>query len=109
LVSTQLPCKWHFIPPGAFHFGGLREAAIKSVKFQLKRVIGTQLLNYEEFQTLASRVERVLNSRPLTPASTDLNDLDALTPGHFLIVQPIISIPEIDITVIPVNRLARWQ
>ena len=28
--------EWKFIPP---HFGGLREAAVKSMKFHLKRVV----------------------------------------------------------------------
>lgn len=109
LISTRFPCKWHFNPPAAPHFGGLWEAAIKSVKFHLKRVIGTQLLTYEEFQTLTTRVEGVLNSRPLTPASTDPHDLEALTPGHFIIGKPILSIPEVDITATPINRLTRWQ
>jgi len=39
------------------------------------------------------RVEAVLNSRPLTPASTDPHDHDCLTPGHFLIGQPLLAVP----------------
>lgn len=109
VVSTRCPCNWHFNPPAAPHFGGLWEAAIKSVKFHLKRIIGTQLLTYEEFQTLTTRVEGVLNSRPLVPASLDPNDFEALTPGHFLIGQPILSIPEVNIVAIPMNHLSRWQ
>lgn len=81
----------------------------KSVKFHLKRVIGTQTLTYEEFRTLTTRIEGILNSRPLTPISTDPHDYKTLTPGHFLIGQPIQTIPEIDVTQTPLNRLTRWQ
>lgn len=108
-VSTHIPCNWHFNPPAAPHFGGLWEAAIKSFKFHLKRVIGIQVLTYEEFLTLAARIESILNSRPLTPLSSDPNDLNALTPGHFLIGQPLSTLPETNTIHVPMNRLTRWQ
>jgi len=66
-------------------------------------------LTYEEFQTVVTRVEGILNSRPLTPVSTDPHDFEALTPGHFLIGQPISTIPEKEVTSVPINRLKRWQ
>lgn len=108
-VSCHLPCNWHFNPPAAPHFGGLWEAAIKSVKFHLKRVIGSQILTFEEFLTLATRVEGILNTRPLTPSSSDPHDLTALTPGHFLIGHPLGVLPEIEISFVPMNRLTRWE
>lgn len=39
------------------------------------------------------RIEAVVNSRPLTPASTDPHDLECLTPGNFLIGQPLLAVP----------------
>ena len=39
--------EWKFNPPGAPHFGGKWEAAVKSVKFRLKRTIGDSLLTFE--------------------------------------------------------------
>lgn len=108
-LSAHLPCTWHFNPPAAPHFGGIWEAGIKSAKHHLKHVIGQQILTYEEFHTLITRIEGILNSRPITPTSSDPNDLSALTPGHFLIGQPIQAIPHPDTTDIKINRLNRWQ
>lgn len=86
--------RFHFNPPRAPHQGGLWERAIKSAKHHLTRVIGNQILTYEEFFTLTTRVEAMLNSRPITPLSSDPNDLAPLTPGHFLTGGPLISLIE---------------
>jgi len=75
----------------------------------MKRVIGLQKLTFEEMTTLVSRIEAILNSRPITPQSSDPNDLQPLTPGHFLIGHPLVAIPEPDLTSHPFNRLRRWQ
>lgn len=83
-----------FLPPASPHQGGLWEAAVKSAKYHLKRTIGDQLLTLEELTTLCTRVEAVLNSRPLTPLSSDPCDVAALTPGHFLIGRPLVSAPQ---------------
>ncbi|XP_039969977.1 uncharacterized protein LOC120781823 [Bactrocera tryoni] len=66
-----------FIPPRAPHFGGLWEAAVKSAKHHVVRVIGNALLTAEELSTLLTEVETILNSRPLTPLSQDPNDVEA--------------------------------
>ena len=108
-VSNRVPSNWHFNPPAAPHFGGLWEAAIKSTKTHLRRVIGIQILTTEEFLTLITRIEGILNSRPLTAMSADPNDLQPLTPGHFLIGLPICALPEKNLTGAPVHRLDRWQ
>lgn len=100
---------FHFIPPRAPHFGGLWERAVQSAKKHMRRVIGDQVLTIEEFTTLVCRVEAMLNSRPLTPMSSDPSDLDVLTPGHFLTGGPLVSLPEIDQTNTPMNRLRRWR
>ncbi|XP_011696422.1 PREDICTED: uncharacterized protein LOC105455073 [Wasmannia auropunctata] len=67
--------QWRFHPPGAPHFGGKWEAAVKSVKFHLRRIFGSNLLTYEEFSTLLIQVEAVLNSKPLCSLSDDPEDL----------------------------------
>lgn len=58
--------QWRFNPPAAPHFG-IWEAAVKSVKHHLRRVIGEATITYEEMATLLVEVEACLNSRPITP------------------------------------------
>lgn len=55
--------------------------------------MGPHTFTYEEFTTWLCRVEAVLNSRPFTLFSTDPHDLENLTPGHFLITQPFLTVP----------------
>uniref|UniRef100_A0A1Y1L369 Integrase catalytic domain-containing protein n=2 Tax=Photinus pyralis TaxID=7054 RepID=A0A1Y1L369_PHOPY len=101
--------KWHFIPPRSPNFGGLWEAGVKRVKFHLKRILKNTPLTYEEFTTILVQIESLLNSRPLTPLSSDPNDLEVLTPAHFLIGRSFLTIPEPDVSDIPENRLTRYQ
>ncbi|XP_025156074.1 uncharacterized protein LOC112588926 [Harpegnathos saltator] len=100
---------WKFMPPSAPHFGGLWEAGVRSVKHHLRRVIGEQALTYEEFATLLARIEACLNSRPLCPLTDDPQDLEALTPGHFLIGRPLLCPPERSLGDVQVARMSRWQ
>lgn len=93
ISAAASTCEWHFNPPSAPHFGGLWEAAVRSAKRLLVRIMGVHTFTYEELTTVLCRIEAVLNSRPLTPATNDPNDLESLTPGHFLIGQPLLAIP----------------
>ena len=61
---TAEGCEWKFIPPHAPHFGGLWEAAVKSMKYHLRRTLGSHIATYEELCTLLSEIEACLNSRP---------------------------------------------
>lgn len=82
---------------------------VKSAKQHLRRVIGISLLTFKELTTVLSQIEACLNSRPLYPLSADPNDLAALTPGHFLIGEPLISISDPSLLEVNTNRLSRWQ
>ncbi|GFU93068.1 uncharacterized protein TNCV_2900531 [Trichonephila clavipes] len=100
---------WNFMPPRAPNFGGLWEAGVKSFKFYLKRAVGNLKMTLEEFLTIITQIEGILNSRPITPLSEDIDDLEVLTPGHFLIGRPITSISEPNLLDKTENTLSRWQ
>ncbi|XP_064396444.1 uncharacterized protein LOC135343372 [Halichondria panicea] len=106
--STQ-GIDWHFIPERAPHFGGLWEAAVKSFKTHLTKVVGNSKLDFEEMCTVLTQVEACLNSRPLgnIPHNDD-EGIEMLTPGHFLIGRPVQAIPDHPQSSQPQNVLRRW-
>lgn len=106
---TQQGISWQFIPPRAPNFGGLWEAAVRTVKSALKKEIGLIHLSLEDFATLLVQISAALNSRPLVPLSDDPTDIDALTPAHFLIGSTMRALPESDLRAIPMNRLTHYQ
>ena len=85
--------QWYFMPARSPHMGGLHEAAVKSAKRHLLRVVGDAKLTYEQFYTIVCQVEGIMNSRPLFPCSNDPTDLSVLTPGHFLIGDHLKAVP----------------
>lgn len=105
--AAQERIQWRFNPPAAPNFGGIWEAAVKSMKYHLRRVIGDSTLTYEEMATLLSQIEACLNSRPLQPLTDDPEDFAALTPGHFLIGSALSAVPEPSLGQEPPARLSR--
>ncbi|KYN03201.1 PREDICTED: uncharacterized protein LOC108773617 [Cyphomyrmex costatus] len=101
--------QWHFNPPSAPHFGGKWEAGVKSMKHHLVRVVGNATFTYEEMTTLLSQIEAVMNSRPLCPLTEDPDDLNVLTPGHFLMGCAPLTVPEPSLEFTNTARLSRWQ
>lgn len=106
---TNKGITWHFIPPQSPHVGGIWEAAVKSFKYHLRRVMGLELFTFEQFITLITEIEAILNSRPLTSLSSDPNDPTALTPAHLLIGDSLMSLPDANLLNVPSNRLSIWQ
>ena len=69
-------------PPAAPHFGGVWERLVRSCKKAMYAVLGNRKVTEDVLSTTICIVEQTLNSRPLTPVSSDVNDLEALTPNH---------------------------
>ena len=101
--------QWHMIPPHAPNFGGLWEGVSKSAKKHLTRVVGETRMTSEELYTVFTQVESCLSSRPLSPLSSDLTDLNPLTPGHFRSGDSLFAVPQPDLRDVPQNRLSRYD
>jgi len=101
----ELEISWSFIPPNALHFRGLWEAAVKSTKYHMTRIVGKAHLTFEKMQTTLCEIETILNSRPLLPLRADPNDLAYLSPGHFLVGTTLNGLPCVDLSDVNENRL----
>lgn len=107
---TNQGIEWKFIPVYTPHMGGLWEAAVKSCKYFLKRVLGQSLLTYEGFSTVLIQIEGILNSRPLCPIPmSDKEIFQVLTPAHFLIGRTPTFLPDYDYDQIPTCKLKYFQ
>nr|XP_055064967.1 uncharacterized protein LOC129447318 [Misgurnus anguillicaudatus] len=86
---------FRFNPPAAPHFGGTWEREIKSVKSALNTVIGAQSISEEVLHTTLLEVEAILNAKPLGYTSSDVADLDAVTPNVLLMGRLDGSLPPV--------------
>ena len=105
--------EWKFSPPSAPHCGGIWERLVRSVKKVLKGLMESHEVSADVFETLVVRAEGILNSRPLTAASTSPDDFKPLTPNDIL--HPgVLPTPPLEIlppATEPTPRilLKRWQ
>ena len=76
---------WKFNPPLSPWMGGAMESMVKITKKALQVVTRDRIFTEEVITTLLTEIESIVNSRPLTPVSDDIEDYEALTPNHFLI------------------------
>ena len=86
--------EWLFIPPRSPNFGGLWEAAVKSMKHHLRRIMGNSILTYEEITTILCQIEQVLSNRPLMALTNNPDDIFALTPSMLVNGSRLDSIPQ---------------
>lgn len=82
---------------------------MKIVKRHLYTMTRGLTLTYEEYSTILTEIEAILNSRPLTPLSNDPADLSVLTPSHFLTGDSLIQPVQHDLSNTPDNRLSHWH
>ena len=70
---------------------GFFERLVRSVKRCLKKTLRNAKLTYEEFVTILTEIEGVLNSRPLTYGNEELGE--PVTPAHLMIGHRILDRP----------------
>lgn len=90
---SQQGIRWVFNPPTGSHHGGAWERLIYSIRKILNATIREQVLDEECLQTVFCEAEAIINSRPITATSSDVNDLEALTPNHLLLLKTKPSLP----------------
>ena len=101
--------QWKFIPEQSPHFGGLWEAMVKSFKFHLKRIVGDVKVNFEELTMITTQIEACLNSRSITPLPENTDEIEALTPGHFIIRRPLEALPDPSSSHRPMPEHKSWH
>ena len=97
-APAALMCKgnrWKFNPPSAPHHGGSWERMVRSCKRVFYSILGNRRMTDETLNTTFCLVEQALNNRPLTPVSDDPNELEALTPNHFLLGRSFQALPSL--------------
>ena len=89
--------QWHFNPPYALHMGG--SCAILKHRVVSQEVLRTKLVE----------VEALINSQPIGYVLADAEDVEPLSPFHFLLLRPHLNI---DIDVVQdreVNTVQQWR
>ena len=92
-MLLQKEVKWTFNPPCGSHHGGVWERMIRTVRKVLCSLTKQQTLTDESLQTLFCEVESIVNSRPITMVTYDVNDVEALTPNHMLLLNTKPQLP----------------
>ena len=64
---------------------GAMEAIVKISKKALRTVVRDSLFTEEMLATYLTETESLINGRPLILINDHLNDMEALTPNHFLL------------------------
>ena len=86
--------RWKFNTPLSPHQGGFFESMIKQTKKALHVTVGEQVLTWNEMSTVFSEVECLVNSLPLGYPSNDANDIQPLTPNHFILGRATAEVPQ---------------
>lgn len=82
---TTSRMKWNFNPPSAPHMGGAWERLVRSVKSVLYKIMPERCPHEEILRSMMTEVENIINSRPLTYVPIEHENMEALTPNHFLL------------------------
>ncbi|XP_068211733.1 uncharacterized protein [Palaemon carinicauda] len=90
---NAIECKWKFIPGRAPWFGAIWERLIGLLNTCLKKVIGQAFLSFSELSYVVTELEAIINDRPLSYTSGDLDQLDILTPNHLILGRRLRSFP----------------
>ncbi len=101
--------RFHYIPPNAPHFGGTWEHEVKSVKTALRVIWREQTVPEPVLQTLLVEVEGILNAKPLGYVSSNVADMDPVTPNLLLMGRLDVSLPQVSFDSTNLLGRHRWR
>ena len=84
---------WRFIPKRAPWYGGFWERLVGLTKSAIKKVLGRRHISLTVLETIIVEIEAVINDHPLTFVSSELGDVEPLTPAHLLHGRRITYLP----------------
>ena len=76
--------EWSFGPANCGHFGGLWERMVGITKNAMKACMNRKTLSIDAFDALCASTAGIMNRRPLTRATNDINEMTVLSPAHFI-------------------------
>ena len=83
--------KWNFAPPQSSHMGGVYERMIRTFRRVFTGILNPRTrLTDEILSTVFCEVESIINGRPITKTTTDVDDLSVLTPNHLLLLRGVV-------------------
>ena len=85
LLAAKQSIKWRFNTPAAPWHGGFFERLVKSVKTPLRSNLKNFTQNIDKFRHIVTKIEFLVNSRPLTTVYDSNKEIIPLTPNDFLI------------------------
>ena len=84
---------WTFNPPHASHMGGVYERMIRTIRKVFLEVLHPNVrLTDEILETVLCEVESIINGRPITKLSPDVDDVAVLTQNNFHIMKDEIKV-----------------
>ena len=93
-AARRRQIEWVFNPPLASHQSGVWERQIRTLRKVMTGILGTcNRLRDSTLHTVLCEAENIVNSRPLTKCSDDVNDAAPLTPNHLLLLKGNFSYP----------------
>ncbi|GFX01663.1 integrase catalytic domain-containing protein [Trichonephila clavipes] len=112
-IRTVYVCVFICFTVKAIHLEIVSDLTTEAFLAALKRFVARRRrpieIHSDNGRNFVVQIEAVLNSRPIFSLSNDPNDVETLTPAHFLVGSSLVAVPDPNYSEIPMNRLSRWQ
>lgn len=96
-TCLQNKIQWIFQPPQASHFGGCFERQIRTLRKIFNSIMqdlyNRTKLTDDMLSTIFAEIENIMNNKPITIVSLDVNDMLPLTPNTLLKMQSSTDFP----------------